>query len=157
MRHLSTIGLIALLVLLPSCKYFKGGGLFGRKAGKTAILQARQDSTRVADSIRKVQDELQSLENEKLIAAQKAEEERLASESKYKYSIIVGSFITPEYAKGLADVYRQKGYDTKIIKMAGSRFELVSAEAYDKFGKAATRLKDFQESIEPDTWLYIKK
>ena len=33
-----------------------------------------------------------------------------------KYNIIVGSFITPEYAKGLAEDYRKQGYDSKIIK-----------------------------------------
>ena len=157
MRHLSAIVLIVLLVVLPSCKYFKGRGLFGRKADTMAVWQARQDSTRVADSIRKVQDRLMAIENAKLDSARKAEEERLAWESKYKYNIIVGSFITPEYAKGLAEVYRKKGYDTRIIKMGGSRFELVSAEAHESFRKAVARLKEFQDTIELDTWMYIKK
>jgi hypothetical protein len=157
MRHLIIIFLIVLVVIFPSCKYFKGGGLFGRKAVNTALLQAKQDSTRVADSIRKAQDELLTLENERLASAQKAEAEKLAAESKNKYNIIVGSFITPEYAKGFAEVYRQKGYDTKILKVEGSRFELVAAEAYDSFGKAAPRLREFRESIEPDAWIYISK
>jgi hypothetical protein len=157
MRHLSAIVLIVLLVVLPSCKYFKGGGLFGKKAKTMAIMQARQDSTRVADSIRKVQDELMAIENAKLESARKAEEERMALEAKFKYNIIVGSFITPEYARGLAEVFRQNGYDTKIIKMEGSRFELVSAEAHESFRKAVARLKEFQETIETDAWMYIKK
>jgi hypothetical protein len=155
MRHLSAVFLILLLVALPSCKYFKGGG--GKKAKTMAIMKARQDSIRVADSIRKVQDELTAIENAKLESARKAEEERLALEAKFKYNIIVGSFITPEYAKGLAEVYRQKGYDTKIIKMGGSRFELVSAEAHESFRKAVARLKEFQNTIEVDAWMYIKK
>jgi hypothetical protein len=157
MRHLSAIILIVFLVFLPSCKYFKSGGLFGRKAHKTAVLHARQDSIRVADSIRKVQDQLQAIENEKLLSAKKAEEDRIASERKYKYNIIVGSFITPEYAKEFADAYRQKGYDPKIIKMAGSRFELVSAESHESYSKALARVKEFQESIELDAWVYIIK
>jgi hypothetical protein len=157
MRHLSSMVLIVLLIALPSCKYFKSGGLFGRKAVKTAVLQARKDSTRVADSIRKVQEDLQALEDEKLAAARRAEEEKAAQESKSKYNIIVGSFETPQYAKDLADVYRQKGYDPKIIKLEGTRFELVSAEAYDNFSKAAARLKEFQESTELDAWMYIRK
>ena len=42
-----------------------------------------------------------AIENAKLDSIRKADEERLAMESKYKYNIIVGSFITPEYAKEL--------------------------------------------------------
>jgi DNA-binding transcriptional MocR family regulator len=157
MRHLLSIILIMLLMLLPSCKYFKGGGLFGKKADRTAVLLARQDSTRVADSLNKVKNELQVLENEKLVAAQKAEVERKAQEPKYRYNIIVGSFETPENAKRLADVYRQKGYDPKIIKLEGSKFDLVSAETHDSFRKAAARVREFQESVELDAWLYLKK
>lgn len=157
MRHLSTISLIILLVVLPSCKFFKGRGLFGKKANTVAIWQARQDSTRVADSLSKVQFRLMAIENAKTDSVNKADEERLAWESKYKYNIIVGSFITPEYAKGLAEVYRKQGYDTKIIKMAGSRFELVSAEGHASFRKGVARLNEFQDTVELDAWMYIKK
>jgi hypothetical protein len=155
MRHLSVIVLIVLLVGLPSCKYFKGRGLFGKKADILAVWQAKQDSIRVADSLRKVQDRLMVIENAKLDSARKADADRLALES--KYNIIVGSFITPEYAKGLAEVYRKQGYDTKILKMEGSRFELVSAEAHESFRKAVARLKEFQNTVEVDAWMYIKK
>jgi hypothetical protein len=41
--------------------------------------------------------------------------------------------------------------------MEGGRFELVSAEAHDSFRKAVARLKEFQETIEVDAWMYIKK
>jgi hypothetical protein len=155
MRHLSAFVLIVFLVVLPSCKYFKGKGLFGRKANTMALLLAQQDSIRVADSIKKVHARLLEIENAKIDSARKAEEDRLALVS--KYNIIVGSFITPEYAKGLAEVYRKQGYDSKIIKMEGSRFELVSAEAHDSFRKAVNRLKEFQDTIELEAWMYIKK
>ena len=151
MRHLSAIILIVLLVFSPSCKYFKGG----KKDNTLAVLQAQQDSIRVSDSIRKVQERLRAIENAKLDSLRKADEERLAKTS--KYNIIVGSFITPEYAKGLAEVYRQKGYEPRILKMDGSRFELVSAEAHESYRKAVNRLKEFQKSIEFDAWMYIKK
>ena len=156
MRHLSPIVLIMLLVVLPSCKFFKGRGLFGKKANTVAIWQARQDSTRVADSLSKVQDRLMAIENAKTDSVNKADEERQSWESKYKYNIIVGSFITPEYAKGLAEVYRKQGYDTRIIKMVGSRFELVSAEGHASFRKGVARLNEFQDTVELDAWMYIK-
>jgi hypothetical protein len=155
MRHLSAVILVALLVVLPSCKYFKGRGLFGRKADTMAVWHARQDSIRVADSIRNAQARLMAEENARADSLRKIGEEQRAVTS--KYNIIVGSFITPEYAKRLAENYRQKGYNTNIIKMAGSRFELVSADSYDNFRQALSRLKDFQSSIEVDAWMYIKK
>lgn len=155
MRHLSAVILVALLVVLPSCKYFKGRGLFGRKADTMAVWHARQDSIRVADSIRNAQARLMAEENARADSLRKTGEEQIAVSS--KYNIIVGSFITPEYAKRLAENYREKGYNTNIIKMEGSRFELVSAESYDNFKQAFSRLKEFQGNIEVDAWMYIKK
>ena len=155
MRHLSAIIFIVLLAVLPSCKFFKGSKLFGKKDKTLEVMLARHDSIRVADSIRQVQDRLLAIETAKLDSVRKADEERLAMES--KYNIIVGSFITPDYAKGLAEVYRKQGYDTRIIKMGGSRFELVSAESHDSFRKAVARLKAFQDTTELDAWMYIKK
>ena len=88
-----------------------------------AIMKAHEDSIRVADSIRKVQDRLLAIEIARLDSLKKADETRLAWESNYKYNIIVGSFITPEYAKGLTEEYRKQGYDPKILKMEGKRNE----------------------------------
>jgi len=157
MRHLLVLLLIGLLITLPSCKYFKAGGLFGKKARTLAFLKAQQDSIRVADSLQKVKDHLMAIENAKLDSLRKADEARLALEAKLKYNIIVGSFITPEYAKGLTEEYRKQGYDPKIIKMEGSRFELVSVEAYDNFRKAVSRLIQFQDTVQFEAWMYVKQ
>jgi hypothetical protein len=156
MRHLAAIFLIVLIALTSSCKYFKGKKLFGHKADIMVVWHAQQDSLRVADSIKVVRERLQAVENAKLDSI-KAVEERVALEKKNKFNIIVGSFITPVYAKGLAEVYRQKGFDTRIIQMEGGRFELVSAESFDKYRKAVSRLKYFQENEEVDSWIYQKK
>ncbi len=157
MRHLTAFLVIILLIVFPSCKYFKGKRLFGKKADTMVIWQAKQDSIRVADSIRKVQERLNAIENARLDSIRLAEEERSAYEKKFKYNIIVGSFITPEYARAYAEVYRNKGYDTKIIKMKDSRFELVSAEALSSFSKAVDRLAEFQSNVEIDAWMYVIK
>lgn len=156
MRLLSAIILVVILGILPSCKYFKGEGLFGRKALKSAVLKAQEDSTRVADSLKVIQDQLLAIENEKL-DARKADAEKLLMEGKYKYNIIVGSFITPENAIGYAEVYKKLGYDSKIIRLEGNRFELVSAEGYENFSQALVRLQQFQDTVEIDSWLYIKE
>jgi hypothetical protein len=155
MRHLSAVIFIIMLVILPSCKYFKSGGLFGKKQKALDELLATQDSIRVADSLKKVQDHLLAMENARIDSLRRVEEERLAMES--KYNIIVGAFITPEYAKGFADEYRKLGYDAQILKLEGTSFELVAAEGHKSFRTAVTRLNAFQDTVTIDAWLYIKK
>jgi hypothetical protein len=157
MRRLYVIVCILLLAIAPSCKFLRSKGLIDKQDKSLAALLAQQDSIRVADSIRKVQAELMALENSKLDSATLAQEAQMAKENNRKYNIIVGSFLTPEYAKGFAEVYRQQGYDSRIIKMDGSSFELVAAESHVSFGEALTRLKEFQDTVEIDAWMYIKK
>jgi hypothetical protein len=155
MRHLSSLAfvLIMLVVVFPSCK--KGGGLFGKKkkVDMTSILLARQDSIRVADSIRRAQEALLAIEMARQDSIRVAEEAKLVN----KYHIIVGSFITPEYAKNFAEEYKSKGYNVRILQMAGGRFELVSAESFDSFRPAVNKLSEYQENIVSDAWLYIDK
>jgi cell division protein FtsN len=98
---------------------------------------------------------MMALENAKLDSIRLAEEEIIANES--RYNIIVGSFITPQYAKDLQAEYIKQGYNAQILKVAGSRFELVAAEGHKSFRTAVDRLKQFQDTIQLDTWMYIKK
>ncbi len=89
-----------------------------------------------------------------LIRLRFAEEQRLALAS--RYNIIVGAFITPEYAREWADEYRNRGYDAKIIPMEGGRFELVAAESHESAGMAFRRLNQFQDTVQIDAWIYKK-
>lgn len=152
MRHLSAIILVLFLAVLPSCKYFNS-----KKSKTLAEMLVRQDSIRVADSIKNVQNQLMALEAAKIDSARKADEERLAMEGKYKYNIIVGSFITPEYAIVFSELYKKQGYDARILKIQGSKFQLVAAEGHDSFKKAIARLASFQDTVSIDSWMYIKK
>jgi hypothetical protein len=157
MRHLSAVMLILLLTVAPSCNYFKNRGLFGKKAKTLEALRFQQDSVRVADSIRLVNARLLAAENAKLDSIRLDAQAREAAARQGRYNIIVGSFITPEYAKSFADSFRQQGYNAEILKMTGSEFELVSAESHENLRKAVARLKQFQDTVEIDSWIYIKE
>ena len=52
---------------------------------------------------------------------------------------------------------KRKWYKTSIIKMEGSTFELVSAEALPNLKKAVERQKELQNTVEKDAWIYIAK
>jgi len=156
MRHLFAVLLILLLAVAPSCNFLRNKGIFGKKARTLAAYRAQQDSIRVIDSLRKVHEHMLALENAKLDSIRLNEEERLAREKESKYNIIVGSFITPEFAVSFADEFRQQGYDTKIVKLEGTDFELVSAEAHSNLREAVSRLQRFQDTVAFDAWLYIR-
>lgn len=149
MRILSAIIFALFIAALPSCKFF------GKKARLQSEMQARQDSLRVADSIRKAQERLLALETARQDSIRQAEEERLANET--KYNIIVGSFITPEFAKSMAEEYTQMGYNVRIIKPSNSRFELVAAEGHKSLKTAISRLAQFQDTVQIESWLYINQ
>jgi hypothetical protein len=155
MRHLAALILIALVVLAPSCKFIKKMRLFGGKSDTLMVWQARQDSIRVADSIRSVQAALLASEQARLESERVAEEQAMLLRT--KYNIIVGSFITPEYARALEADYRQHGYDARIIKAEGSSFEFVAAESHANLKTAIERLAMFQDTVVIDAWIFIRK
>ncbi len=160
MRHLSILIFISLLTVFPSCKFLKEKGWFGigKKARTLEMLKAQQDSIRVADSLKIIGNRLKAIEEARLDSIRLAEEEKQSWEHRYRYNIIVGSFITPEYARDWAEEYLRTGYDdTRIIKKENSSFELVSAEAHERFSMAVTRLRQFQDTVNVDSWLYILK
>ncbi len=142
--------LVLLLFVVPSCKYFNRVS----KKEAMAMEQRRIDSIRVADSIRAAQERLLALEQSRQDSIRLAEEQ-LAYERSFRYNIIVGSFITPEYATDYAEEFRGLGYDPRIISMTGTPFNLVAAERFQNFSNAVKRLEQFQDTVTFDAWLYI--
>lgn len=120
-----------------------------------AEWQARQDSIRVADSIKHMNDSLLVIENARLDSLRMADERQMELES--RYNIIVGSFITPEYAEACAENYRNRGYDVQIIQKENSRFSLVSAESHESVRRAIARVNQFQDTVEIDSWIYVRR
>jgi len=158
MKHLSSVAFIVILSLVLSVSCKQVGDLFGKKkkaqAVALAIQQARLDSIRVADSLKRAQDLLFAREQ-----AARQDSIRLAEEARVvsKYHIIVGSFYTPEYARSWAEEFRSKGFNVQILQMRGSRFELVSVESFSDFRSAFNRTLIIQENTMPDAWIYVNE
>lgn len=156
MRQLIAFLVIVLLVTTPSCKWLRKKGFIGKKAKTEAAMKLQYDSIRVADSIKKAQERLLALELARQDSVRNAEQAN-AEWGKSRYNIIIGSFITPEYARTYSAEFASKGYKTRIIKLEGTQFEMVSAEAHERFSTAVARLKQFQDTVAYDAWLYINK
>jgi len=154
MKYVAGFIVVILLVLSPSCKWLKSKGIFGHKADTMIAWKARQDSIRVIDSVRKAQKRLLAIENARKDSLKKAQDEW---NLKNKFNIIIGSFITPEYATKYAADFAAKGYKTRIMPLEGTKFQMVSAEAHESFRTAVNRLKEFQDNVVIDAWIYVLK
>jgi len=120
-----------------------------------AVWKARQDSLRIADSLKAVQERI-NLENQRLEAERLAEQQKLEWARKYKYNIIIGSFVTPEYASRLLEKYKSLGFsEARLIPLDGTRFEMVAVEAHDRLGNAVKRLEQFRDTVAYDSWIYV--
>ena len=151
---------LTLIVLTSSCDFLRKKGLIGKsKAQKQAVSMALQDSIRAADSIKAVEEQMrtQALEQARFDSIRVAEQARLEKEALFKYHIIVGSFLTPEYADDYMKYYRSMGYDAHIIGDSSNRFNLVSAEVHENLRQAIRRLYQYQDTVEFEAWLYINE
>jgi len=140
-------------VLMPSCDFLEENNPFTRKSREQA-LQMQIESTRKADSLVNVITEAKRIAAQDSVAAI---ESLKAYEDSFKYYIIVGSFITPEYAQAHSDYYAGKGFETKIIDKSNSRFRLVSARSCSSMDEAWKELKGYRDTVEFGAWIYVKE
>jgi len=108
---------------------------------------------RVADSLKKAQAEQIRLDQIADSLLQIDEAQRLLEEQ-YKYHIIVGGFITPEYADAYSDYYASLGYQPRILT-AENGFDLISVMDLDNRAEASRMVESFRDTVDIDTWLYI--
>ena len=149
--------LFAILVSFSSCKFVKEKGWFGLKNADTMDAYLRkQDSIHIADSINKVISIQKAMEQARQDSINKAEQERLEWLARFKYHIVVGSFITPQYADEWSVYYNSMGYGTEILK-ASNEFSLVSARKYDNMKDALIDLRHFKDTVQIDAWVYINE
>lgn len=152
---------ISMLLLLSSCGHFRLGGFFGKRSLKNALLWAKQDSTRIADSLKKIQVNSKVAPQMDQDPAAKPLKEKVSLKNSGKvYHIIVGSFTSNDNAKLRARQYFTKGYKTEIIIATasnGATVELVSIRSFENISEAKQFLKEFQDDIDPTAWLYCNK
>ena len=162
-HFLISIILGTILLSLPSCWYFREKGLFGKKALREALIWARQDSIRVADSLNKIGITLEFANKIKQDSELMYDRDKIAASEvvpKSIYYLIIGSFINHENAKLAANHYRNQGYETNIISITnlnGKRVELVSVKTFKDEDEADRYLKEFKSNIDSKAWIYKKR
>lgn len=154
MKKISIGFVIIVFMLTGSCKFIRQKGWFGTGKDTMALYQQRMDSIRVADSLKRIEEEQQRLEQAFLDSVQQAEEEQRFLEEQYRYHIIVGGFITPEYADDYAAYYASEGFQPQILT-AENGFDLISVMDLDNLAEARRMVENFRDTVDIDTWLYI--
>ncbi len=150
------LSVLIVLLLLPSCNFIKKKGWFGTGRAAEAAMQIRMDSIRVADSLREVRAAELAFAREQAIqdSLMRIDEEMDFYDNQFIYHIIVGSFITPEYALDHSDFYNSMGYQTQIFEGVNG-FDLVSAMDLEDYSQSLYQLENFKDTVEIEAWLYI--
>jgi len=152
MKRLSLVFLAFVLLLTPSCDFMKSINPFGKKAREAEALRQQQEAFRIADSIR--------VANEQQVEAERVRQAELAREAEEQarvmsgYHVIVGSFLTPEYADAWLEHIMAFGYDARKIEMNSGRWKLVSAGSFADLHQAWNALDGIMERIDSEAWVY---
>lgn len=167
-----------MLLMFPSCKYLKQKFNLGEYSLKHAIEWAKKDSERVADSLKRINEERKIQEMDlpdsvKRVLTEKAAFERTLTDSlmniesmpsSEEYSgqgfyIISGTFAAHENALLAAGKYSKEGFKTSIITKAspnGSSVEMVSVKIFRDYGEAEEFLKGFKINYDPGAWIFTR-
>jgi len=147
-----------MLLALPSCRYLKQRLKIGEYSLKSAIEWAKKDSTRVADSLKRVMADKKAFERTLTDSIMSIEDENLPQgDIGHRYYIIAGSFSSHDNALKVAGNYTSQGFKTAIITTSGNngaRLELVSVKTFNDLNEAQSFLKGFKGIYDPAAWIY---
>lgn len=146
---------IMVIVAFNSCDFFQSKNLFSND-DDSVLMQKRQDSLELADSIRTLHNELESLRqaHNRLLDSIKGEKPATAKRTTgKKYHVIVGSFRKQEYLDSYNKFIQDKGFQTNILQNEFG-FKLISVDSYNNWNDAVRTLEGIQEDLEETAWIY---
>jgi hypothetical protein len=160
-RYFPIVLLASILLSFSSCRFIEQKVYFRKHSLKAAMEWARQDSTRVADSLKRIKAENRTFDKtltDSLIGIEKRNAPEV--DTVPRYHIIVGSFTNHVNAEKVAGQYTDQDYKTTIItikRSEGNSLELVSVKTFSDLSKADIFLKDFQVKYDPGAWIYKQR
>ena len=145
---------IVISVLIVGCKYFEEKRLFSKKVD-TLINYAEESSE---------PEEIDSLEiltgTDEIISEKDISADSLTSiynskysHSDYKYHLVVGCFLIPEYAERYADKLRAMGYNPEIV-LRDDGYHMVSARYFNELSASINELQTVKAELSSQAWIY---
>lgn len=163
-RWLIAIVVIVLVLFFPVRKYLRQHGyfVFGSKNLEKAVLWAKQDSIRVADSLKRIRIDTAgqgAKKRDSIPRTVKKGKSVKAVDTAGNFYIIAGSFTNSDNAGLLAGKYLKLGYETTIISITnqnGVKLKLVVVNAFENLHDADKFLEEFQDKYDHEAWIYRK-
>jgi hypothetical protein len=148
---------IVILLLVEGCKYFEEKRLFSKKVD--TLINYAEGIDDSADTV--IQDTVTGLDTdimESQITSESSEDIYNPEyyHSDYKYHVIVGSFLIPEYAERYAEKLEAMGYKPEII-LRDDGYHMVSAHASNELTACNAGLSSIKAEITQGAWIYEMK
>lgn len=74
-------------------------------------------------------------------------------EGNYKYYIVVGAYRTNQYAQGMIDNCKNKGYNNASIIGKRQGLNVVAIDSFDSWSEARKQLDQIRTEIYPSAWI----
>jgi len=74
-------------------------------------------------------------------------------EGKHKYYIVVGAYRTDQYAQGMIDNCKNKGFDNTSIIGKRQGLNIVAIDSFDSWSEARKQLDQIRTEIYPSAWI----
>ncbi len=145
---------IVISVLIVGCKYFEEKRLFSKKVD-TLINYAEESIEPEEIDSSEILTGTDEIISEKDISAdsQTSIYNSKYSHSDYKYHLVVGCFLIPEYAERYADKLRAMGYNPEIV-LRDDGYHMVSARYFNELSASINELQTVKAELSSQAWIY---
>jgi hypothetical protein len=156
MKKLLLLIFITVPIFQQSCDFFQKKDMFSNEQDSLLIYQKKQDSLRLADSIKKLEDQLTDLRRDHRKLLDSVRQSGQVQSSGYHYHVVVGSFKNPGYLDSYNKYVQEKGFNTKILQNKYG-FKLVVVESFNNWSKAVRTLEALRNDFEKRSWIYVEQ
>jgi hypothetical protein len=145
---------IVISVLISGCKYFEEKRLFSKKVDTLINYAEESTESEEIDSIalQSGTDEI-VLEDDITSDSPTGIDNSKYYHSDYKYHIVVGSFLVPEYAERYADKLKTMGYNPEIV-LRDDGYHMVAAGSFNELSASISGLQTVKAEISTKAWIY---
>ena len=147
---LSLVLILIMPLALTNCKFFEKRTLFTKEVD--TLLEIPDEPIEDTAVVVEMPEEPQP------VAPMEAPEKQVMKPQMNgdKYYMIVGCFLTPQYADAYSEKIGAMGYNTQIISRPDG-FNMVAAQSYNNFRDAVNDLSSFRSNVQVNSWVYVKR
>ena len=153
MKVLRILILVALVMSMASCKFFKS---------KPDKMLSNDVDSLLNQPVEIVEEEPEEEPAEIVTLVEETVPVDITQEPKTgygsnRYYMVVGSFLSEQLANKYAKTLQDMGYDPQVLYSSSYGYYRVSAKSYDNFSVAVNDISSFRGSVTNRAWVHVKK